>query len=390
MLDLHIPTPQQLWASWKDILSVGLPATATNVLGPIATALLTAIVALHGAAAVAAYGIGARVESLILIAPLALSSGLSPFIGQNYGAHLQMRVADGFRMATRFSVLWGLGAFLLMLPSAPLIAGVFTNEPEVAKHITLYLRVVPIGYASYGAMMMVSSAFNAMDHAVQSTVLSVLRSVLIAVPVAWVGSAFLGLTGVFVGLVVGSLVSAVVGLRWMRSFLDPDDVVRTEKPRALGDEEAEFLVQNTAEELRPRMQELVETMRDFVDVELHMVRRDAAGFFVGNRQIGHIHPSGHLDLPLPLELGEELVRRRIVEHHRIHDSAGWYTHRLQNQCEIKQAEWLLRLGHLLVELCICEGDEGKVREELSAIEMDEVLEKSLHCCSARWRASAAA
>ena len=84
------------------------------------------------------------------------------------------------------------------------------------------------------------------------------------------------------------------------------------------------------------------------------------------------------------------MRRGIVEHHRIHDSAGWYTHRLQNQCEIKQADWLLRLGHLLVELSICQGDESKVREELSAIELDEVMEGALHRCSARWRASAAA
>ena len=37
-------------------------------------------VATFGAPAVAAYGIGAKVESLVLIAPSALSSGLSPFV----------------------------------------------------------------------------------------------------------------------------------------------------------------------------------------------------------------------------------------------------------------------------------------------------------------------
>ncbi|MCO4773884.1 MAG: MATE family efflux transporter [Deltaproteobacteria bacterium] len=389
VLDLHIPSADELLTSWKDILSVGLPATLTNVLGPVATALLTAIVAMHGAAAVAAYGIGARVESLVLIAPMALSSGLSPFVGQNYGAHLQKRVAAGFRLATRFSVIWGLGAFLLLLPAAPWIGRAFSDDPEVAKDIALYLRIVPVGYAAYGAVMMVSSAFNAMDHAVRSTMLSVLRSIVIAVPVAWVGSQFLGLPGVFLGLSVGSIVGAVVGMRWMNRFLDPDAVTRTEASQKLDQAGAQFLIEGTAESMRERMKEILDRMQGYGDVELHMIRRDAAGFFVGDRQIGHIHPSGHLDLPLPVELGDELVRRGIVDHHRIHHSAGWYTHLLQNRRDLSEANWLLRLGHLLAELCLVEGEEGKVREELSAIELDAELRVHLERAAARWRAEAA-
>ena len=389
VLDLHIPTGAQLIASWKAILSVGLPATLTNVLGPVATALLTAIVAMHGAAAVAAYGIGARVESLVLIAPIALSSGLSPFVGQNYGAHLQKRVAAGFRVATRFSVLWGLGAFVLLLPTAPLIAAAFTSDADVARNITLYLRIVPLGYAGYGAMMMVSSAFNAMDHAVKSTMLSILRSIVIAVPVAWLGSLVLGLSGVFVGLMVSSIVGALVGLRWMRPFLDPEVAVRTEAGRRLDQEEADFLVQNTKDALRDRMQELVGRMQGLDDVELHMIRRDAVGFFVGDRQVGHIHPSGHLDLPLPVEIGDELVQRGLVEHHRMHDSAGWYTHALLNRRDVSEANWLLRLGHLLTRLSDARGDEGAVLEELQSIEKDDLLAKQIHCAASRWRSEAA-
>jgi len=369
LLDLHLPTPRELWSSWAEILHVGVPATVTNVLGPVATALLTAIVATHGAAAVAAYGIGARVESLVLIAPLALSSGLSPFVGQNHGAHLAKRVAEGFRIATRFSVIWGLAAFVLLLPTAPFIAGLFSDEPEVAADIALYLRIVPVGYAAYGAMMMVSSAFNAMDHAVRSTVLSVLRSILVAVPVAWVGGQVFGLGGVFAGLAVGSIVAAIVGLRWMRLFLEPRPGLRTEKVRALGMEEEEFLVTNTEGPARSVMEQLLRTMRAYGDVSLEMVRLDAAGFFVGDRQIGHIHPSGHLDLPLPVELGELLVARGVVEHHRMHDSAGWYTHPLHDRRDIEEARWLLRLGHALVTAC-AEGGDG-VDAELAALELDD-------------------
>ena len=49
-------------------------------------AVLTAMIAREGAAAVAAYGAGSKVEVLLLLAPMALSSAINPFVGQNHGA----------------------------------------------------------------------------------------------------------------------------------------------------------------------------------------------------------------------------------------------------------------------------------------------------------------
>ena len=85
MLVMQVPKLEEVLESWRGLMRVGIPVMATNVLGPIATAMLTTIVALYGSGAVAAYGIGARMEGLVLIPVLALSSGLSPFIGQNWG-----------------------------------------------------------------------------------------------------------------------------------------------------------------------------------------------------------------------------------------------------------------------------------------------------------------
>jgi putative MATE family efflux protein len=386
-LDLHIPTPRELWRSWSAILRVGLPATMTNVLGPVATAMVTAIVAMHGAAAVAAYGIGARVESLVLIAPMALSSGLSPFVGQNFGAHLNDRVAKGFRMSLRFSVLWGLGALALLLPAAPWIASIFTSEPDVQRDIVLYLRIVPLGYAAYGAMTMVSASFNAMDHALRSTALSVIRSIAVAVPAAWLGSELFGLSGAFAGLALGSLVGAVLGVRWMKMFLDPEIPVRADGPKALLHDDADLLIAGTAAGLRERMKALVDTLRGLEDVELHQVRADAVGFFVGTRQIGHIHPSGHVDLPLPFDVGEVLVANGVVEPHRMHEGAGWYTHRLQDADDLDRAQWLLRLGHGLTRLFCHDPPTPEGRSDLDDLNLDDALRAALDRSKARWLAT---
>ena len=47
--------------------------------------------------------------------------------------------------------------------------------------------------------------------------------------------------------------------------------------------------------------------------------------FVGRRELGHFHRSGRLDLPLPVEIGDNLVRRGVIEAHASHVKNGWYS-----------------------------------------------------------------
>ena len=93
-----------LKGSVKKIMSVGAPAAVTNAVGPVAVGMVTAVVAQFGAEGLAAYGIGARVDTLVLMAPMALGGALSPFIGQNWGAHLLGRVAEGVRTSVKFAL----------------------------------------------------------------------------------------------------------------------------------------------------------------------------------------------------------------------------------------------------------------------------------------------
>ena len=110
LIDLAVPKLQEMKASWNSILSVGIPAVISNIVGPLATALLTSMVAVYGAEAIAAYGIGARIDALLLIIPGALTGALSPFIGQNFGAQLKSRVSEGIKVSLNFVIVYGIAA----------------------------------------------------------------------------------------------------------------------------------------------------------------------------------------------------------------------------------------------------------------------------------------
>ena len=120
------------------------------------------------------------------------------------------------------------------------------------------------------------------------------------------------------------------------------------------------------------------------DVEIHKIRYDAVGFFVAGRQLGHIHPGGHVDLPLPQEFGEYLIDNGVVTHHRIHDDHGWFTHKIEKENDIDIARWLIRLNHLLYEIKKRGLQDPMVKKEFEALEVCEVGRETLHTCVGRW------
>ena len=373
-LDLHLPKLSVFIDSVRTILRVGVPATLTNVLGPIATAAVTAIVATHGAAAVAAYGIGARMDALMLIPAIALSSGLSPFVGQNWGARLTGRVREAIRFSALFSLAWGVFAAGVMIFTAPWIAGIFTDDPEVVGGVVSYLRIVPIGYAAYGVLMMVSSAFNAVDHATRSTVLSSLRSLVFAVPLAYLGSVYAGVPGVYAGLAASSLIAAVVGWRWMSALLAEEIVLDAPDPT-----DVDALLEQIPEALRPATLALVERLA-LEGVELHHTRGDAIGFFIGNRELGHLHASGHVDVPLPPGVGDCLVSEGLVTHHRMTES-GWYSRQIEDDADCSAATDLLLLAVSLQRMCASGECHDPVIDELR---VSSPLESAIDHSVARW------
>jgi len=364
MLALHIPSWPELRDSWSKVVSVGAPAALTNVLGPVAVALITALVAKEGSEAVAAYGIGARLDSMLLIPTMALTSALSPFIGQNWGAHLIDRVNKAVRTSVRFSILWGLGALALLELAAPQIAAVFSDDPAVREALVIYLRLIPLGYAANAVTSVANSSFNAVDRAVRATLVSAARSLLLAVPLAFVGQQIWGLGGIYGGLVLANLGAALLGLRWVRVVLNPDAQMALESP---GDEGAEVDLSALSDTMRPLVQTLLDEVADMEEIAVHPCRRTALGFFVGARELGHVHADGRLDLVYPMELGEALVRAGRLEHHSSQNEGAWYTHRLSDAVDAGEARWLMNLSHTLYTLRQSRPSREKAEEELAAL-----------------------
>ena len=394
MLERRWPSFDQLVASCKTIMSVGGPAAITNALAPVAAAVMTAIVAAEGSAAVAGYGIGGRVEGFLLIAPMAVASALTPFVGQNWGALRVQRVERALGIARRFVVAWGIGVWLVLLAAGGLIAGIFTDDPEVIDSARTYLWLVPLAYGAHGLVSVASAAFNAVDRALRSTLLSALRSLALAVPLAFVGGRLFGLEGVFGGIAVATALSGVLAYLWLGRLTKPMATATAKAIAKPSTEPAEPVAAGAVKRCSKAVERAIDALLDRVlDIEDIAVRArpiNTLGFYLGPREIAHVHRSGHLDLCLPPAVQDQLVAEGHVEHHRYVHDASWAHFRLRSESDADKAAWLLALGQAVSRLRDAPEGDPATLAELDALEPSADLRQRLITAAARCRARASA
>lgn len=196
--------------SWSEILHLGLPAAATRLVVPLGIGVITRLAAGYGVAAVAALGVGSRIEFFGLAVIMALSSVMGPFCGQNIGAGRLHRVRAGLQWAGGFALIYGAALAVVLALLARPIATLFNDDAAIVTEIVRYLRLVPWAYGAYGLLMISGSVLTVFKRPFMAAGLTVLQSVFLLIPLAWWLSRHLALSGVFLALALSYLFSGVL------------------------------------------------------------------------------------------------------------------------------------------------------------------------------------
>jgi len=219
MVTFSIPLAKMVIQSWKRILYVGLPESGARLIIPVSIGIITRMIAIYGIEAVAAFGVASRLEFFVLSIVATLSMVALPFVGQNHGAQKPDRIKTGLNYSFIFSMIWGGVCFIIFLLLSNPIVALFNDDPDIVRLATLYLVIVSVSYGLYGIQMICSSSFNALNKPLNSTVLSIVRMFIVYVPLAWVGSRFYGMTGIFIAAAVANILSGGLGFIWIRKTL---------------------------------------------------------------------------------------------------------------------------------------------------------------------------
>jgi putative MATE family efflux protein len=202
--------------SARRIFHIGLPAMATQLIGPVSGAIITRMLAGHGETVVAGFGVATRIESVAVMVLFALSASIGPFVGQNWGARRTDRVWAGLRITYQFCLVWGLLAALPLLLGGDHVAALVDDSPDVIATAAFYLAVVPWSYGLWGVLMMASASFNALGKPLPSTALSFSRMFIVYVPLASLLDRYLGYHGIFLATALSNGLMGCLGYLWLK------------------------------------------------------------------------------------------------------------------------------------------------------------------------------
>ncbi len=133
---------------YKQFVNQGLPASLNMLTMAIGSLILTYFVAHYGVEAVAGYGIGFRVEQLMLLPALGLSTAVLTLVSNNYGAKKYDRVIETLRTAIKYGfIIATVGIIVLSILGKFIISQFDPNETVISFGLDYLLVEVWIFYA---------------------------------------------------------------------------------------------------------------------------------------------------------------------------------------------------------------------------------------------------
>jgi putative MATE family efflux protein len=177
----------------RDIYAVGAPSIAMMAMNSVAISGMNAILIRFSTAAVAVLGAYFRLQSLIFMPIFGLNQGALPIIGYNYGAKNRKRLLKAFRISVTTAVaIMAVGVVIFQIFPVQILR-LFSASPEMMSVGTDALRVISLCFIPSGFIIVSSTLFQGLGHGMLSLFVTLLRQILLVLPLAWLLSTFFGL-----------------------------------------------------------------------------------------------------------------------------------------------------------------------------------------------------
>ncbi|WP_440763441.1 MATE family efflux transporter [Natronorubrum sp. DTA7] len=234
------PSLSDLWLDGetvRQILDIGAPIATEQGFRAFGITVLTAIIALAGTEAVAAYGIVTRLSSLLFMPALGLARGTETVVGQNLGA----QQIDRAKQAVTLSSIVVVSVFAVVIAVAyqfaePIVS-IFIeagteDADQVIQYAAAYILIAGPSYVFLGVFQILLGGLRGSGSTRAAMVLSVQELWLWRIPIAAVALMLLdmGVVGVWYAVAISYVLSTITTAAWFLRGTWTDDVVTDESP----------------------------------------------------------------------------------------------------------------------------------------------------------------
>ncbi len=204
------------WRILKNIYSVGLPSIVMQSIGSVMLLGLNAILIGFSNAAVAVLGVYFRLQSLIFMPVFGLTQGALPIFGYNYGARNKYRLIKAYKLSLIAAMtIMAVGTIVFQIFPETLLK-MFNASPEMIHIGVRALRMISTCFV-FSAIGIISSVlFQSTGHGVLSLYVSLLRQIILILPLAWLLAHFTGLDFVWLSFPMAEIFSLTATITFMR------------------------------------------------------------------------------------------------------------------------------------------------------------------------------
>ena len=206
----------------RGIITIGFPQTISMMSLAISVMVLNKLVSGIGQTEMNSWSLVGRVDQLIFVPLFAISSANVTMIGQNFGRRNMRRLLQVSNRNMWASIILITGLALLYMLFAPLIYRAFSGVPAVVDHCALQVRFISLTFAGVASAVIAGSTFQGTGNPLPPLVITIVRTILLPVPLAFLLASGLGwgMQGVFIAMALANLVILPTAWLWSRRHLD--------------------------------------------------------------------------------------------------------------------------------------------------------------------------
>lgn len=205
------------WDMQWQLIKLGVPASIEQSIRALGITVLVFIVTSLGTTVVAAYGIGARMFSFVIIPAMALSMATSTALGQNFGAGNLDRAekAAWIGAGTGFIALTIIG-ILFYIFATPISALFIKGSPEVVRMSSTFLKIMSLTFGFLGLQIILNGGFRGAGRTTTAMVMAFISFWVLRIPLAFLFSKVFdwGANGIWWAFPISIIISSLVTTGW--------------------------------------------------------------------------------------------------------------------------------------------------------------------------------
>lgn len=174
----------------RDIYTVGFPSIVMQSIGSVLTACMNMILIGFSETAVSVLGIYFKLQSFIFMPVFGLNQGVMPIMGYSYGARKKARLLEALKWGVCIAAVIMAAGTLLFWAAPGLLLGLFNPTPELLELGVPALRTISLSFIPAAFGIMFGTIFQATGYGMRSLCISILRQLVVILPVAWYLSRF--------------------------------------------------------------------------------------------------------------------------------------------------------------------------------------------------------